>query len=86
MDRYFVVITAPDLSMFAGLRDRGLDLFPAAGAVAGRPSVMEGLLTMAQVAELREAGYQVTVSDPAETRARARQTASFEAWRQAVEE
>ena len=86
MDRYFVVITAPDPSMFASLRDRGLDLFPAAGAAAGRPSVMEGLLTMAQVAELREAGYQVTVSDPAETRARARQTASFEAWRQAVEE
>jgi hypothetical protein len=86
MDRYFVVITVPDPSMVPGLRDRGLDLFPAAGAGVGRPSVLEGLLTMAQVTGLREAGYQVTVSDPAEARARARQTASFEAWRQAVEQ
>jgi hypothetical protein len=86
MDRYFVVITAPDPSMFAGLRDRGLDLLPGAAAGEGRPSVMEGLLTMAQVAGLREAGYQVAVSDPAEARARARQTAGFEAWRQALEE
>jgi hypothetical protein len=86
MDRYFVVITAPDPGRLAGLRDRGLDLFPAAGAGAGRPSVLEGLLTMAQVAELRQAGYQVTVSEPAEARARARQTADFAAWRQALEE
>jgi hypothetical protein len=66
MDRYFAVITAPDPTMFAGLRDRGLGMFPCAGAVEGRPSAIEGLLTLTSSPGSARRGYEVAVSDPAE--------------------
>ena len=71
-DRFFVTISARGPAHLLELQRFGLDLFQAtAREVDSERAVIEGLLDLEQVAELVREGYEVTVEDPMERRARA---------------
>jgi hypothetical protein len=85
MDRYFAVITAPDSTMFAGLRDRGAGwaCFPLRRRRGGAAVGDEGLLTLtSSLGSARRAIRSPYRSGRAWTGAR--QTADLEAWRQLI--
>ena len=70
-DRFFVTISAQGPAHLLDLQRFGLDLFQAtAREVNSEHAVIEGLLNLEQVAELVREGYEVTVEDPMERRAR----------------
>jgi murein tripeptide amidase MpaA len=84
---FFATVTAPSKPTLSGLHKFGLDLFPqTAKRTRQNQYSIDGLLTLAQVGELTEAGYQVLVKEESSQRARAsREIAEFPEWIQAME-
>lgn len=95
-ERYFVRVTSSDGRAMAELAEGGLDTFAgtsvrivrelsAEAMAAGEPPEqtihqLDALVSMDQIQQLTEAGFQVSVEAPASTRARARQVVPVEQW------
>jgi hypothetical protein len=86
VDRYFVTVTAPSPEKLKALSTRGLDLFMPTARKKGTEAVIEGLLTLDEVSDLVKDGYRVSVDATMESRARATETTTLDAWLQAMGE
>lgn len=86
--QYFVTIFTSDKRMLRQLQAYDLDLFkPTARRQEEARFAIEGLLTLSDVGQLVEAGYQVLVEDTIERRSRgAREVIGFQEWLQGMEE
>jgi hypothetical protein len=80
--RFFCVIFAKDRKHLIGLNQLDVDVFqPTARITEKQEYVIEGLLTMEEVAKLVDNEYRVLVEEDASKRARASEvTASADAW------
>ena len=80
--RFFCVIFAMDRKHLIGLSQLDVDVFqPTARITEQKEYVIEGLLTLEEVANLVENGYRVLVEEDASKRARASEvTSSADAW------
>ena len=86
-DRYFVTVTAPTRERLKEMAMSGLDLFMPTAHKKGSSMVIEGLLTLEEVAQLVKDGCRVSVDAPMESRARAvGETTSLDAWLQTMGE
>jgi carboxypeptidase T len=86
-DRYFVTVTAPSSDRLKDLATRGLDLFMSTARKKRGEAVIEGLMTLDDVATLVKDGYQVSVEGTMESRARAvGETTTLDAWLQTMGE
>lgn len=94
--RFFVTVIAPDLRALKRLRDFELDLFlpttkagaPNIGARQGVDGqhLIEGLLSLEEIGQLVEKGYQVLVEEAMSRRARAhREVIEFSDWIKGME-
>jgi len=74
MQRYFVVIFAPDAASLRTLQKFELDVFAQtakrSGGDSAYPYSIDGLLSLAEVETVVKAGYQVQIQEPEEKRAR----------------
>lgn len=90
MQFYFVVILAANADSLRALQKFELDVFPQTAkrksGNADYPFSIEGLLSMAQVEQVVNAGYWVEVQDPAEKRVRGMgNTIEFPEWLEGME-
>jgi hypothetical protein len=89
MDRYFVVILAPDAAALRALQAFEFDVFPqTARGDAGKDFgfTIDGLLTMEEIERLVKEGYRVHIEDAAERRARgAENVIEFPEWLQRMQ-
>ncbi|MGK7894229.1 MAG: M14 family metallopeptidase [Xenococcus sp. (in: cyanobacteria)] len=70
--KYFVTIYSPNKYQILALGDYNLDLFRQTAKVADNGNyVIEGLLTLDEIAQLVKSGYQILVREEVSTRARA---------------
>ena len=73
-DRYFVVVLARDADALRALQRFDLDVFPQTAKRRDEATdyaySIDGLLSMAEIAEVVKEGYRVEIEDPAENRAR----------------
>lgn len=85
--RFFCLIFARDRKHLIGLNPLDVDVFqPTARITEKQEYVIEGLLTLDEVANLVDNGYRVLVEEDAAKRARAAEdTTSAEAWIQNFE-
>ncbi len=91
MDRYFVVIFARDAAALRALQKFELDVFPQtakrADADKEYPYSIDGLLSVAEIEKVVNAGYHVLIEDPIEKRARgAGNVGEFPQWLQEMED
>jgi hypothetical protein len=80
--RYFVEVEAPDDRRFQELGETGLDLF--VGTADRKGLRVQALASMGDVERLVNLGYRVTVEEPSDARARAREIISFDEWLETV--
>lgn len=80
--RYFVTIRAVDDAGFTDLGSYDLDLF--VGSSKRKERSVEGLLSLEQIGQLVDGGYEVLVEEAESARSRARDTVSFAEWRKSV--
>lgn len=85
-DRYFVTVTASSGDDLRRVASRGLDLFMPTARKKGRQPVIDGLLTLAEVAALVKDGYRVSVDATMESRSRAQETTTLGEWLHAMGE
>jgi hypothetical protein len=78
--RFFVTVHAADEASLRRLSEHDLDLFSSTARRTDDGPVIEGLVTLAAVQALVDAGYQVTVVASMESRSRAHEVSTFEDW------
>lgn len=86
--KYFATVIASGKRALLDLQKHDLDLFQATSKINDRKEfVIEGLLTLDDVAKLVESGYQVLVKEESSKRARAnREIVEFQQWIKQMEE
>ena len=86
--KYFATVIAPSKRALLDLQKYDVDLFQPTSRINDRKEfVIEGLLTLEDVAKLLDGGYQVLVQEESSKRARAhRETVEFSKWIKQMEE
>ena len=86
--KYFATVIASSKRALLDLQKHDLDLFQPTSKINDRKEfVIEGLLTLDDVAKLVESGYQVLVKEESSKRARAnREIVEFQQWIKQMEE
>ncbi len=78
--RYFITVHTADPRVLRRLADFNLDLFQATARTREDGASIEGLVSMADVARLVDAGYRVTIEADERSRMRATETAGLREW------
>jgi hypothetical protein len=86
--KYFATVIAPSKRELLNLQKFDVDLFQPTSRINDRKEfVIEGLLSLEEVAKLVESGYQVLVQEESSKRARAhRETVEFGQWIKQMED